>query len=169
MTDVGRRQALRLRELLGAVLLARPEPVVFTSPLQRAVETAHIALPEHRAEQTHLLAELDYGMYEGLTADDIRTRSPGWNLFADGAPGGESLGAAAARCDSFIAKLERMAAGRNVVAFTHGHISRILTMRLLALPVVAAALLHNDTASIALLDNRRDRLVLTGWNLGGAA
>ena len=34
------------------------------------------------------------------------------------------------------------------------------------MPAVAAASFHNDTASVGLLDHRRDRLVLTGWNLG---
>ena len=168
MTPEGQTQARRLRESLAAVLRTRPDPVVFTSPLQRASETAQIALPEHPAEETHLLRELDYGDYEGMTADEIRARVPGWNLFADGAPGGESLPAASARCDSFIAKLERVAAERTVVAFSHGHFSRILTMRLLGLPVAAAALLHSDTASIGLLDHRRDRLVLTGWNVNGS-
>jgi probable phosphoglycerate mutase len=166
MTPEGREQARRLRGPLMAVLRTRTDPVVFTSPLQRATETAQIALAEHPADETHLLRELDYGDYEGMSAEEIRDRVAGWNLFADGTPGGESLPAVSARCDSFIAKLERVAAGRNVVAFTHGHFSRILTMRLLGLPIASAALLHNDTASIALLDHRRDRLVLTGWNIG---
>jgi len=165
MTDAGITQARRLRETLAALLRTRPDPLVFTSPLTRARDTATLALPEQLAEETHLLRELDYGEYEGLTADDIRTRVPDWNLFTDGAPGGESLPAATARCDSFIAKLERVAVGRTVVAFTHGHFSRILTTRLLGVPASAAAVLHNDTASIGLLDHRRDRLVLTGWNL----
>jgi probable phosphoglycerate mutase len=166
MTDAGLLQAHRLRDTLAALLRTRPDPVVFTSPLRRARDTAAIALEQSPAEETHLLLELDYGTFEGLTADDIRTRVPEWNLFTDGAPGGESLAAATARCDSFIAKLERVADGRTVVAFTHGHFGRILTMRLLGLPAVAAASFHNDTASVGLLDHRRDRLVLTGWNLG---
>jgi len=165
MTEAGIAQAQRLRDTLAALLRTRPDPLVFTSPLMRASETARLALPDRPAEETHLLLELDYGEYEGLTADDIRTRVPDWNLFTDCAPGGESVPAAAARCDSFIAKLERMGAGRTVVAFTHGHFSRILTTRLLGLPIAAAAVLHNETASIGLLDHRRDRLVLTGWNI----
>jgi probable phosphoglycerate mutase len=168
MTDAGRAQAARAGEMLATLLRSRPGALVFTSPLRRASETAAIALPDMPAEETHLLVELDYGDYEGVTVEDIHARVPDWNLFIDSAPGGESIAAATARCESFIAKLERMAAGRPVVAFTHGHFSRLLTMRLLGLPGVAAASFYNDTASIALLDHRRDRLVLTGWNIGGA-
>lgn len=169
MTDAGRRQSERLGGTIGTLLRARPAPIVFTSPLGRASETAALALPGVEAEETHLLLELDYGEYEGRTAEEIRTKVPEWNLFTDGAPGGESLMQAMARCDSFIAKLERMAAGRTVVAFTHGHFSRILAMRLLGLPGAAAATFHSETGSIGLLDHRRDRLVLTGWNIGGTS
>ena len=57
------------------------------------------------------------------------------------------------------------APGGLVVAFTHGHLSRVLTARLLGLPLEAAGALYNDTASIAVIEDRRGDLVLTGWNI----
>ncbi len=69
-----------------------------------------------------------------------------------------------ARCDSFIAKLERTAAQRAVVAFTHGHLSRILTCRMLGLGAANGRLLENDTASVGTLVPKRGELVLDGWN-----
>lgn len=173
LTDFGRDQTRRLRPLLRRILDervergGRGEPMVYTSPLARAVETAELALPEVPAEPVPMLAEVDYGEYEGLTVGEIRGERPDWDLFSHGCPGGESPAAVAARCDSFIAKMERVAPGGIVVAFTHGHLSRALTARLLGLGLGAAGTFYNDTASIAVIEDRRGDLVLTGWNLTG--
>ena len=140
-------------------------PIVFTSPLQRARETAQRAVPGVEATVVDALAEYDYGEYEGLTSAEIDQLHPGWELFKDGCPGGESLHQVIARCDSFIAKLERTAAGRVVIAFTHGHLSRVLTTRLVGLNPEAGAVLQNDAASIGVIDDKRGRYVITGWNI----
>jgi probable phosphoglycerate mutase len=140
---------------------------VFASSLARARQTAELAMHECEIEEAHQLVEVDYGEYEGLTSVQILERNPQWNLFVDGCPGGESIAAVAARCDSFIAKMERVATGRTVVAFTHGHFSRILTARMLGLPPSAGSAFYNETATIGVLDHRRGDLVLTGWNISG--
>ncbi|MFT3855027.1 MAG: histidine phosphatase family protein [Ilumatobacteraceae bacterium] len=163
LTDVGIEQAERAGELIGRILGGR-SALVFTSPLQRARHTAALAMPHNDATVVDALAEYDYGQYEGLTAAEIAERQPGWNLFVDGCPGGESLMQVSARCDSFIAKLERTAAQRAVVAFTHGHLSRVLTCRLLGLDPVNARLFENDTASVGTIAPKRGQLVLDGWN-----
>ena len=153
-----------LGELLGE-LLGDQEPLVFTSPLERAARTAEQALPHLRAEPVPALMEYDYGVYEGLTSSEILERDPTWDLFATGCPGGESIMQVSARCDSFIAKLERVGAGRAIVAFTHGHLSRILTARMLNLPASGGASLWNDTATVGVINEHRGKLVLVGWNL----
>jgi broad specificity phosphatase PhoE len=164
LTGAGRDQADQLPQLIRP-LLGGETPLVFTSPLQRARDTAQRAMPRDAATVVDALAEIDYGSYDGLTTKEIRATRPTWDLFTDATPGGESLNQVTARCDSFIAKLERTAADRVVVAFTHGHLSRVLACRLLGLPGAAAAVWHNDTASIGVLTRRHGRLVLTGWNL----
>lgn len=140
-------------------------PVVFTSPLMRARETAQRAVPGVEATVVDALVEYDYGEYEGLTAVEIDRLHPGWELFKDGCPGGESLHQVVARCDGFIAKLERTAAGRVAIVFTHGHLSRILTTRLVGLNPEAGAVLQNDAASVAIIADKRGRYVITGWNI----
>jgi broad specificity phosphatase PhoE len=55
--------------------------------------------------------------------------------------------------------------GGTVVAFTHGHFSRALVSALIGLPLSAAGVLTNDTASVAVVRRRRGRLTLAGWNL----
>ncbi|MEI8239788.1 MAG: histidine phosphatase family protein [Actinomycetota bacterium] len=164
LTDLGEQQSQQCRSVVEH-WLDGSDPVVYTSPLIRATHTASLALPHYEAEEVPALLEYDYGNFEGLTTTQILERDPSWDLFANGCPGGENALQVSARCDSFIAKMERTAAGRSVVAFTHGHLSRILTARLLGLPASAAAGLWNDTASVAAINLHRGKLVLVGWNI----
>jgi probable phosphoglycerate mutase len=164
LIEKGRHQADRLPPLL-ATLSEGALPLVFTSPLERCGETAHRAVPGVEATVVDALAEYDYGNYEGLTAAQIDELQPGWNLFKDGCPGGESLHQVVARCDAFVAKLERTAQGRSAIVFTHGHLSRILTTRLVGLRPEDGAVLQNDAASIGVIADKRGRYVITGWNV----
>jgi len=164
LIDKGRRQADRLPPLL-ATLSEGAIPVVYTSPLQRSVETARRGVPGVRAIVDDNLAEYDYGDYEGLTAAEIDSIHPGWDLFDDGCPGGETLAQVAARCDAFVAELERTVPGGAAIVFTHGHLSRILTTRLVGLDPKAGAVLQNDTASVGIIADKRGHYVITGWNV----
>jgi len=164
LTDDGVAQAVSAGPLIHELLEDR-EPMVFTSPLERAARTAELAMPHLAAEPVDALMEYDYGRYEGLTSSQILELDPSWNLFEAGCQGGESIMQVSARCDSFVAKLERTAEDRAVVAFTHGHLSRILTARLLQLPASAGASLWNDTATVGVINQHRGKLVLVGWNL----
>lgn len=164
LTEEGKAQAIAAGPLIEELLEGR-EPLVFTSPLHRAAHTAELALPQRPAERVDALMEFDYGNYEGLTSSQILERDPDWDLFTTGCPGGEGIMQVSARCDSFVAKVERVGAGRAVVAFTHGHLSRILTARMLKLPASGAASLWNNTASVGVINEHRGKLVLVGWNL----
>ena len=62
---------------------------MLTSPLGRARDTARIA-GFADAEVDDDLLEWDYGDYEGRTTAEIRAERPGWNLWHDGVPGGET-------------------------------------------------------------------------------
>jgi broad specificity phosphatase PhoE len=164
LIDKGVRQASRLPPLL-ARLCEGAVPLVFSSPLERSMETARRGVPGIEATIVDALTEYDYGKYEGMTSSQIDELHPGWNLFTDGCPGGETLHQVGARCDAFIAKLERVAVGQTAVVFTHGHLSRILTTRLVGLPAEAGAVLQNDTASVGVINDKRGRYVITGWNV----
>lgn len=164
LTELGVTQATAIQPVIQR-LLQGAEPLVFTSPLQRAVQTAKFALPGHQATIVDELMELDYGQHEGLKTSEIFARDPSWNLFEQGCPGGEQPAQFSARCDAFVQLLQRTASGRAVVAFTHGHLSRVLTARLLGLPVTTAAALFNETASVSMINVHRGRWVLVGWNI----
>jgi probable phosphoglycerate mutase len=164
LTEEGVAQAAAAGPLIES-LLEGLEPLVFTSPLERAARTAELALPHVGAEIRPDLMEYDYGLYEGLTSTEILAKDPDWDLFATGCPQGESIQQVSDRCDSFIAELGAAAGDRAVVAFTHGHLSRILTARFLRLPASAGASLWNDTATVGVINQHRGKLVLVGWNL----
>ena len=69
------------------------------------------------------LVEWDYGRFEGRLTRHILKERPGWEMFRDGCPGGESPQDAAARADRFIARAHKV--GGDVLAFSSGHIIRI--------------------------------------------
>ena len=106
--------------------------------------------------------EWDYGEYEGLTSDQIHEQRPGWNIFEDGAPGGESPGTWRPGRTRVI---ERMAgAGGPCVAFAHGHVLRVLGARWIGLPPAAGARLGLFTATLSALGTEHGVRALARWN-----
>src|SRR5262245_1735574 len=105
---------------------------VFTSPLQRARKTCALAGFGDHAETDLDLLEWDYGLYEGTLTSDIQKERPGWELFRDGCPHGESPRDVAQRADRFIKCVQNL--GGNVLAFSSGHIIRMIAARWLGLP-----------------------------------
>ena len=86
LLEQGRRQAVEL----GHRLAGHRFSLVLTSPLRRARETCEIAGFGAQAESCDDLREWDYGAYEGKTTDEIREQHPGWSLWRDGVPEGET-------------------------------------------------------------------------------
>jgi broad specificity phosphatase PhoE len=140
------------------------EPLrVLSSPRQRAIETARLAGFE-MPEITHLLAEVDYGEYEGRTSADIRADRPGWDLFTDGTPGGESLSDAADRCQRLLEDIDPEDGRGDVLLFAHGHILRVLAVTYLGLPADQARCLALDAAGICILDHEHWWRAVRLWN-----
>jgi broad specificity phosphatase PhoE len=127
LTERGEENARKLRGRLQGIEFTE----VLVSPLQRARRTCELAGFAHVARLTPDLMEWDYGDYEGRLTADIRRERPGWYLFRDGCPGGESLATVSERADRVIARL-RADAGR-ILLFGHGHFSRILATRWMGL------------------------------------
>jgi len=147
----GEARARKLGAMLRGETLAR----VFTSPLVRARRTCELAGFADRAEVDPDLVEWDYGDYEGRTTADIRHKQPGWDLFRDGAPHGESVEQVAARADRFIRKVRQV--DGNVAAFSSGHIIRMIAARWLGLTPPAARHFYTATASVGILGYDHDK------------
>jgi probable phosphoglycerate mutase len=108
------------------------------------------------------LREWNYGSYEGRTTAEIHAERPGWDLWRDGCPGGETVQQVGQRADRVLAEL-RTVTGNSAV-FAHGHLLRVLGARWLGLPAGSGALFALSTAAISLLGHERDRAVFQLWN-----
>jgi probable phosphoglycerate mutase len=161
LTPQGERNATGLANRLKGMEFAK----VFTSPLQRARKTCELAGFGSVAEVDRELVEWDYGKYEALTSAEIRAERPDWELFRDGAPGGESPAEVIARADN-IWKRVRKAPG-NVLLFTSGHFIRVLAARWIGLhPSVHSNSFLLSTASLSAVGYDRDlsHPVIRLWN-----
>ena len=128
LNERGEEHARDLGEQLRRFSFAR----VFTSPLQRASKTGALAGFGEVAEVDPDLVEWDYGRYEGKLTRDILKERPGWEMFRDGCPDGESPQDVAARADRFLARVRGI--GGDVLAFSSARIIRMIAARWLGLP-----------------------------------
>jgi broad specificity phosphatase PhoE len=159
LTPAGEKRATGLKGKLAGHNFA----LVLTSPLQRARRTCELAGFGATAQIEPNLSEWDYGGYEGKTTDEIHRERPGWSLFRDGVPRGESIQQVAARADAVIDRA--LKADGDVALFAHGHILRILAACWVGLPPDAARLLVLSPAGISRLGYERETRAIVLWNL----
>jgi len=160
LTERGERNARALGERLRGLVFAR----VFTSPLQRAVRTCELAGFAAMAEIDPDLVEWDYGQYEGRRTAEILAQRPGWQLFRDGCPGGESPDEVGARADRVMARVRALK--DNVLIFSSGHFLRVLAARWLGLDAAGGRYLMLSTASLSALgyEHNLAEPVIRLWN-----
>ncbi|HWA97325.1 MAG TPA: histidine phosphatase family protein [Pirellulales bacterium] len=160
LTDRGRENA----KALGARLQGQAFAHVFCSPLRRARETCDLAGFGDRAELDADLVEWNYGDYEGKTTAEIRAGDPDWNVFRNGAPGGESVAAVRERADRVVARLRSIDA--DSLLFSSAHFLRMLAARWLAQPAQFGQCLWLGTASLSIVgyDHDRTEPVIRLWN-----
>ena len=128
------------------------------------MRTAQLAGFPH-PEVTDLLREVNYGRYEGLTTEQIRVADPGWELYANGCPGGETPAQIYARATAFVETASAaQAEGSAAIAFAHGHILRAVAVAWITADITVAAHLQLDVATLSVL-RATDRGNLIGlWN-----
>jgi probable phosphoglycerate mutase len=144
------------------VLARQSFALVLTSPLVRARETCELCGLASSAKIDRDLVEWDYGRYEGLTTTEIQSARPGWLIFRDGCPEGESPEQIGARVDRVIAAARRV--DGDVILFSHGHLLRVLAARWVGLPASAGQHFMLDTGTLDVLGYYRDVPALKIWN-----
>lgn len=168
---------------LGKPLSRRAFAQVLTSPLSRAVDTCELAGLAATAERIDDLQEWDYGAYEGLTSEQIWAQRPGWTLWKDGVPDGETAPEVAARADRALALIRATVApptgdvsptpssgpplgdaAGDVAVFAHGHLLRVLAARWLGLDPAAGRYLALHAASMSVLGWEHEQPVVVAWN-----
>jgi probable phosphoglycerate mutase len=161
LNERGQEHAHQLGERLRDFSFVR----VFTSPLQRASKTCELAGFGASAEVDPDLVEWDYGRYEGKLTAEILKERPGWDLFRDGCHDGESPANVAARADRFIARVQDL--GGDVLAFSSGHIIRMMAARWFGQPPAAGRIFFCRPASVGVLGFEhasREQPILCLWN-----
>jgi len=145
LTARGERNASRLGQRLKGLTLT----AVLASPLKRVVRTCELAGFGKVARVEPDLVEWDCGNYEGRRLAEIHADRPGWRLFRDGCPGGESPGQVGERADRIIQQI-RSLQGDGLI-FSSGHFLRVLAARWIGLEPGDGRLFLLSTASLSSL------------------
>jgi broad specificity phosphatase PhoE len=160
LTELGERNAQRLGGRLSGIVFES----VFTSPLRRARRTCELAGFGAVAEIDPNLLEWNYGDYEGRRSVEIHAERPDWQLFRDGAPGGESPQQVAERADRVVDRLR--AVSGNVLIFSSGHFLRVLAGSWIGVEPYEARSLMLSTGSLSVLgyEHNFEQPAITLWN-----
>jgi len=162
LTPEGAAQAKMLPYVLSGLELS-PQRVL-SSPRLRTQQTAAFGgLKVDEIDQD--LAEWNYGDYEGLTSEQIHLDRPGWNIFVDGAPGGETPEQVCARADHILARARATLSNGDLALVSHGHMSRVLAVRWVGLPISAGLMLLMNPAAVTVLATYRGQACIDHSNV----
>jgi len=145
LTLSGEEQARRLKPRLAAMTFTK----VFSSPLRRATRTCELCGYGAVAETEPDLIEWNYGDYEGRTRPEILAQRPGWLIFRDGCPDGESPRDVGIRADRALSRIREV--NGNVLVFSSGHFLRVLIARWLGLDPSGGRYFKLGTAALSIL------------------
>ena len=151
---------------------------IFVSPRQRAKKTLELLnLPKSiPIEQTELIAEWDYGDYEGLTSREINEKlGHTWNVFRDGCPNGDDQDKVTDRVDELIAlirsihkKADLADSRADIMIVAHGHILRSFAARWIRDPVTNGTRFAYDAGGAGVLGYEHgslDEPTIECWNV----
>lgn len=153
LTMTGRAQAQRL----AARLREAPLAAIYSSPMERALETAR-PLAEARGlaiVECPNLTEIDFGEWTGQTFE-VLDRLPGWRRFnaergSAEVPGGETALDVQRRAVEAVQAIAARHEGETVVAVTHGDIIRSVLLHYAGKPLDRIADFEISPASITAL------------------
>ena len=161
LSELGQAQALQLAEALAVL----PVAAVYSSPLQRAYNTAVPIAARHGLEVQTLddLRESNFGTWEGLSHAEVVARSPEdaqqlhtWEQNASIAPpGGESLEAMQERVCAVVERLAQAHPDQTIVLVSHVGPIKVLLCAALGAPLTSASRIFLDPATISVVDWRQ--------------
>ncbi|MEI8294494.1 MAG: histidine phosphatase family protein [bacterium] len=158
LTPEGERRAEALKKILSDWRF----DLVLCSPRLRAIRSCDLLGWGRAAVKTQDLTEWNYGDYEGLTTAEIRAKAPGWTIFTQPCPGGESASDVARRVDRVIAEVQK--SGVDTLLVSHGHCLRVLTARWLGLDASDGRFFQLETGTWSILSYERETPVLQVWS-----
>ena len=160
LTEHGESNARLLGKRLSGITFEK----VYTSPLRRAIRTCELAGFGSSAAIDTDLIEWNYGKYEGRRTSDILAERPGWLLFRDGCPDGESPGQVTARVARIVQRVREVPG--NVLLFSSAHLLRVLAVNWLGLETLQARAFVLSTGSLSKLGYKDDPMqsAILLWN-----
>ena len=150
LTPHGEEQARKVGISLGPIAFS----TILASPRERARRTCELADLATPSTIDSDLAEWDYGDYDGRTSIEIRQQRPGWEVFRDGCPGGETPQQISGRADRLIAKVSRL--GGTIALFSHGQFGCVFAARWIGLAVIEGQHFSLGPASLNILGFNAD-------------
>lgn len=156
LSDRGREQALLLRNRLAR----EPVHAAYSSDLQRAADTAYLALQGRDVPViTEVqLREMDFGEWDGRSQADLRREAP--ELVAQRRsdplsftpPGGEAFRAVVQRCEGFLEQVLERHPDDSVLVVSHGGPLSIILYRLLDIPPIYPWRFRFGNASLSIVE-----------------
>ncbi|MDD4874111.1 MAG: alpha-ribazole phosphatase [Dehalococcoidales bacterium] len=153
---------------LSARLSSEPLNKVFTSPLERAHETASIIHNGRNIDLTSCadLVEMDFGQLEGKTYEEIIKIFPDWESsnvdFAF--VGGECIDALVGRTGNFVNTLVGQPEDSNILIVSHSGCLRILLCLILGIDVAKWWQFKVDQAALTVIEYFPQSPVLVLFN-----
>jgi alpha-ribazole phosphatase len=160
LTDVGVEQYHLLKERLAD----RPISACYASDLGRCVAGAGIICRQFGIDPVfrHELRELNIGIWEGLTWQEIKERWPAeWqarlaDLVNYRVPEGENLLDVEARVMPVIGEILERHAGREVLVVGHGGVNRIVLLNAIGAPLSAMFTIEQNYGCYNIIDYYTD-------------
>jgi len=156
LSDEGRAQVRAVADWLGP--LAERVDAVVASPVRRTLESAEIIAESlgHRIQVEPGFAEMEFGVWDGLTFGEVGERYPAelkaWLGSVDVAPeGGESFSTVQQRVLDGLGRLREQHAGRTVVVVSHVTPIKVLVADAVSAPLEAVFRMELTPASVTVL------------------
>lgn len=164
LSEAGIEQAKELHQHIRHLNI----DAVYSSPLQRALDTAAIAFPHHKIEQDGDLNNLDLGDWSGRNKETVAAECPElWNTWKKTPeqmifPNGEGLGAVYKRAESFLRRMRDLDL-KLCAAVSHRSVTKVLIAAAIGLSENYFWRFHLDNCSITRLifDRERDFTLLS--------
>jgi broad specificity phosphatase PhoE len=155
LNAAGRAQAERLSSRLAQL----PIRAIYTSPLERAIETAEAIAKPHALEpqRDEELGEVRFGSWEGLTIAELQQRKDfrKYNLFRSGARppgGGELMIEVQSRMVREVVRLAEQHPEETVALVSHGDPLRAVVAWCLGIPLDLLLRFELGTASVSVVE-----------------
>jgi broad specificity phosphatase PhoE len=167
LNEIGRRQAQAIAEYLREKEIS----FIFSSPLERAVETAEplSTLKNLPVEYAEALSEVDFGRLQGKTNKQLKHMKIWDTVHSTPSrvqfPQGETLIQAQQRVIGFIEETSKRFGEKDLIAcFTHSDIVRLMLAHYLCIQIDDFHRLTVDTGSISTLQHLPDSIRILNVN-----